>query len=98
KCRSTSHVENGFEIFDLALDRIGGRKPTLTMTSPVYVVDREVLRKYLGQRRLLRSIAKHAAHDDKRWPLAGLLVRDDGAIFAYEQSGQGPAQIGRAHV
>jgi len=51
------------------------------MTSPVYVVDREVLCQKGGQSRLLMVVAKHAAHNDKRWSLAGLLVCDDGAIF-----------------
>ena len=80
---SSGFVDQGVDIFDLPLDRIGLGVPTGPPAPTIIAVNREVLREKLGELRLRagRPRAHGSVHQDESWAVALLVEGDRGPVL-----------------
>src|SRR6266567_2236050 len=83
---STGLVDESFDIFDLALDRIGGRISTVAPATAVVGEDGKVRRKVSRKCCLSYSSGSGTGHQDERGSDARLIEGDSGAIFGIDCS------------
>src|SRR5206468_2479205 len=79
--RSTSFVDEGIDILDLALDRVRRRVPTVAATPTVVIEHGEVWREKRRHTGIRHPIDRPAAHQDDRRSLTQPIERDRGAVF-----------------
>jgi hypothetical protein len=79
--RPAHRVDQRFDVFDLALDRVGRGIAAVAAAAPVVSNDGEVRRKAGGQCGRIRARPERASDQDQRGALARPVVGDGGTIF-----------------
>src|SRR5258708_21425013 len=77
----TCLVDQGIDIFDFSLDRVGSRVPAITSAAPVVGERGEIRCQGRSKRCLVHSPGGRTGHQDDCWPLARLIECDRRAVF-----------------